>query len=256
MVCKRNELPQLLANDKLALGLWCSLVSANAVETLTTVSYEWFLLDMEHTTASLNDIVDQLRVLDASSSAGVVRPPCSDMVFIKRLLDAGVKNLLFPNIQSVQEATQIIKATRYAPHGIRGVSVAGRAAEYGAQADYLKNASKEIVIGIQLETKKALNLIPELASLPEISILFFGPGDLSADMELLGQPDHPEVRKAVISSIKETVSHNKTAGVLAPNLDAANAYIAAGARFVAIGSDLLCLRAHANHLLEQIKPIK
>lgn len=253
MGCKVNELPGLLANKELALGLWCSLVSPNAIETLATVPYEWFLLDMEHTTANLNDIVDQLRVLDASPIAGVVRPPCSDTVFIKRLLDAGAKNLLFPNIQSVQEAIQIIKATRYAPHGVRGVSVAGRAAEYGAQADYLQNAAKEIVIGIQLETKNALTLIPELASLPEISILFFGPGDLSADMGLLGQPDHPEVREAVISSIKEVVTHDKIAGVLAPNLEAANAYITAGAKFVAIGSDLLCLRTHANHLLEQIK---
>lgn len=252
MACKKNMLINDLASSKLLTGLWCSLTSATAVEVLSTVPYDWFLLDMEHAPNSLGDIVDQLRVLDSSTVSAVVRPPSSDTITIKRLLDAGVKNLLFPYVQTIDQAREIIRATRYAPDGIRGVSISGRAALYGAKQDYLNNAADELVIGLQLETRQALDALSSFAALDEVGILFFGPADLSADMGLLGQPDHPDVRGMITNAIKSTVKHNKVAGVLAPNIEAAQAYIAAGARFVAIGNDLACLRLHAQRLLDDL----
>lgn len=252
MACKENKLVNDLASGELLTGLWCSLTSATAVEVLSTVPYDWFLLDMEHSPNSLGDIVDQLRVLDSSCISAVVRPPCTDTITIKRLLDAGAKNLLFPYVQTIEQAREIVRATRYAPEGIRGVSLAGRAAHYGAKQGYLNSAADELVIGLQLETQQALKALPEFAALPEVGILFFGPADLSASMGLLGQPDHPTVRSTIVDAINAVVKHGKMAGVLAPNIDAAKAYFAAGARFVAIGNDLACLRLHAQKLLDDM----
>lgn len=252
MVCKANDFVNKVATKKLTTGLWCSLASATAVEVLSSVPYDWFLLDMEHAPTSLNKIIDQLRVLDASAISAIVRPPCCDTVFIKRLLDAGAKNLLFPNVQTIEQAREIIRATRYPPEGVRGVSMSGRAALYGAKSGYVSEAASELVIIMQMETMQALQLLPEFARLPEVAVLFFGPADLSADMGLLGQPDHPDVRNTITKAIKTVVAHGKIAGILAPNMDAANAYIAAGARFVAIGNDLSCLRVHAQALLDQV----
>lgn len=252
MACKTNDFVNKVNTKELTTGLWCSLASATAVEVLSSVQYDWFLLDMEHSPTSLTDIVNQLRVLDSSSISGVVRPPCCDTVFIKRLLDAGAKNLLFPNVQTIEQAREIIRATRYPPEGIRGVSMSGRAALYGARVNYVSEAAEELVIGLQMETLKSLKLLADFSSFSEVAILFFGPADLSADMGLLGQPDHPDVRNTILNAIKTVVEHNKIAGVLAPNIDAAKAYIAAGARFVAIGNDLSCLRSHAQTLLNQL----
>nr|WP_198970515.1 aldolase/citrate lyase family protein [Xylophilus sp. ASV27] len=48
MACKINELrARMHANERLT-GLWCSMTSATAVEALSTLAYDWFLLDMEH----------------------------------------------------------------------------------------------------------------------------------------------------------------------------------------------------------------
>ena len=139
----------------------------------------------------------------------------------------------------------IIHATRYAPAGARGVSTAGRAARYGQQPGYLADAAREIVIAIQIETVQALESIPEFTSLPEIDILFFGPADLSADMGHLGEPEHPRVKAAIVEGIRQAEAAGKMAGVLAPNLDLASDYYKAGARLIAIGSDIQCLRSAA-----------
>jgi len=248
MPCKYNNFRERVARSDRLIGLWCSLTSATAVEVLTTVDYDWFLLDMEHAPNDLNKIVDQLRVLDSSASAGFVRPAENDRVTIKRLLDAGVKNLLFPYVENVEQAREIIRATRYAPEGVRGVSTAGRAALYGQYPDYLKVAANEIVIAIQIETMGALQAIPEFASLPEVDILFFGPADLSADMGLLGQPEHKDTRAHIAAGIRQTVAAGKMAGVLAPNLKVAREYYDAGARFIAVGSDIQCMRSMAANI--------
>ncbi|WP_313298551.1 HpcH/HpaI aldolase/citrate lyase family protein [Diaphorobacter sp.] len=252
MVCKINHFRARLHSDDRLIGMWCSLSSPTAVELLSTIAYDWFLLDMEHAPNELPDIVSQLRVLDSSGVAPVVRPPCNDRVLIKRLLDAGAKNLLFPNVQSVEEAEEIVRSTRYAPQGVRGVSVSGRAAWYGARAGYLQEAGDEISIGIQIETLAAFECIEPIAALPEVDMVFFGPADLSADMGLLGQTDHADVRAKIQEGISRVRACGKMAGVLAPHVDAAKFYEAAGARFIGIGSDLGCLRSHAQKLLNDM----
>ncbi|KAA0892985.1 HpcH/HpaI aldolase/citrate lyase family protein [Pusillimonas sp. ANT_WB101] len=249
MPCKPNTFKARVAAGEKLIGLWCSLTSATSVEVLSTIDYDWFLLDMEHAPNSLGDIVDQLRVLDSSAACGFVRPPCNDSVVIKRLLDAGAKNLLFPYVQNADEARDIIRATRYAPDGVRGVSTAGRAALYGDYPNYLKVAADEIVIAIQIETAAAIQAIPSIVALAEIDIVFFGPADLSADMGLLGQPEHPDVRASIAAAIKQVTAAGKMAGVLAPNPSVARAYYEAGAKFIAIGSDLGCLLTQAKALL-------
>ncbi len=249
MPCKKNSLKSRISAQDYLVGLWCSLTSATAVECLSTLAYDWFLLDMEHAPNELGDIVNQLRVLDSSQVSAVVRPPGNDRVVIKRLLDAGAKNFLFPYVQSVQEAREIIRSTRYAPEGVRGVSMAGRAALYGADKNYLQEASAEISIALQIETLEAFAAIPEILKLPEIDILFFGPSDLSADMDLLGQGEHAQVQARIIEGIQLIVAAGKMAGVLAPNLDVARKYWQAGARFIAVGSDIGCLRAQAQSVL-------
>lgn len=249
MPCKINKFKERISCGDRLIGLWCSLTSATAVEVLTTVNYDWFLLDMEHSPNDLSTIIDQLRVLDASAITGFVRPPSHDRITIKRLLDAGTKNFLFPYVEDVEQAKQIVKSTRYPPEGVRGVSTAGRAAWYGQYPDYLGKASDELVIALQIETSNALRCVPEIANLPEVDILFFGPADLSADMGLLGQPEHEEVRARITTGIKQVVSAGKMAGVLAPNLKVAKEYYDAGARFIAVGSDIQCMRSTAEAIL-------
>lgn len=250
MPCKINEFKNRVTRGDRLIGLWCSLTSATAVEVLANVAFDWFLLDMEHAPNDLKEIVDQLRVLDSSDSVGFVRPPGNDKVTIKRLLDAGTKNFLFPYVENVSQAQDIIRATRYAPEGVRGVSTAGRAAWYGQFPDYLKNAAEEIVIAMQIETLEALENLAGFLALPEIDIIFFGPADLSADMGMLGQPEHPDTRARIVSGIEQTIASGKMAGVLAPNLNVAREYYDAGARFIAVGSDIQCMLGAAKRICD------
>lgn len=254
MVSKANDLIERLEGEGPLIGLWCSLGSATAVEVLSVLSFDWLLLDMEHAVNEVGDVVDQLRVLDACSISAVVRPPSTDDVIIKRLLDAGAKNLLFPHVDSVAQAESIVRATRYPPFGNRGFSTAGRVAAYGARRDYLDSCPAELRIAVQVESTEAFEVLDGISRVVGVDIVFFGPGDLSADMGLLGQVEHPSVQELIVDGIRIVRSAGKVAGVLAPNPRTAKKYFDAGARFIAIGSDIGCLRGRAQALASEWVP--
>ena len=47
----------------------------------------------------------------------MVRVPWNDAVMVKRVLDAGATTVLFPFVQSADEAARAVAATRYPPLG-------------------------------------------------------------------------------------------------------------------------------------------
>ena len=66
----------------------------------------------------------------------------------------------------------------------------------------------------------------------------FGPADLSASMGLLGQPAHPEVRRAIEDGIATVRAAGKAPGLLALDVDLARHYLVQGTRFIAVGADV------------------
>ena len=113
------------------VGLWASLSNNYAAEVIATAGYDWVLLDMEHSPNSIGGVLGQLEVMASTATTAIVRPPWNDPVMVKRLLDIGAPGLLFPMIQSVEEAEKAVASTRYPPRGIRGVSNATRANAFG-----------------------------------------------------------------------------------------------------------------------------
>src|SRR5262249_61073199 len=90
----------------------------------------------------------------------------------------GPGSLLFPMVQSADEARRAVAATRYPPKGIRGVAGLSRATRYGRVPDYFGRADQEICVLVQVETRKAVAAIEEIAGVDGIDGIFIGPADL------------------------------------------------------------------------------
>ena len=86
----------------------------------------------------------------------IVRPAWNDTVLVKRLLDLGAPGLLFPMVQSVEEAERAVAATRYPPRGVRGVSMSQRGNRFGRVGDYFERVEAETCVLVQIETEAAL----------------------------------------------------------------------------------------------------
>jgi len=248
-----NPLKRALRERRRQIGLWSMLASPVATEIAAGSGFDFLVLDMEHAPNELTAIRDQLQAMQASAAAPVVRPPWNDTVAFKRLLDVGVQNFVVPMVQDADEARRAVAATRYPPRGVRGVAVATRANRFGRVTDYLQRASDEICVHVQIETRAALANLEAIAAVDGVDGLFIGPSDLAADFGQLGNSAHPEVRRAIDDAIGRICATGKAAGILAPVEADARHWLALGATFVAVGSDLSVLARQTEALARKFQ---
>jgi 2-dehydro-3-deoxyglucarate aldolase len=240
----------MLAGKKL-IGCWSSLSNAITTEVLGVAGFDWILLDGEHSPNDVATFIPQLMALKDSSSAPVVRPTSNNTVELKRLLDAGFYNFLIPFVESAEEAARAVAATRYPPQGVRGVSVSQRSNRYGTVADYFKDINEQICVAVQIESRAGVAATAAIAAVDGVDCIFVGPSDLAAGMGHLGNANHPEVQEAIAAVYAAAKAAGKPAGILAPKEEDARRYMAMGATFVAVGSDLGVFRSATQALRDK-----
>jgi 2-keto-3-deoxy-L-rhamnonate aldolase RhmA len=234
------------------IGVWSMSGSTVAAEALGFAGYDFIVLDMEHAPNDAPRVLGLLQAVAGSPASPVVRLQWNDTVTVKHLLDFGAQSLMFPYVQDADEARKAVAATRYPPDGVRGFAGMSRATRYGAVTDYPRNAAGEICVILQLETKKAIANLEEIAVVPGVDCIFVGPGDLSADMGFIGQSGHPEVQKVLADAAARCARLGMPSGILAGNSSQARDYLGYGFSWVASGSDLGLMMSNARSEIKNL----
>lgn len=253
MTLAENKFLAGLAAGQAQIGLWSSLATGFAAEVVAGAGFDWVLIDMEHSPNDLNSVMAQLQTFAAYPGTALVRPEWNDPVLVKRLLDAGAPGLLFPMIQSVDEARAAVAATRYPPNGIRGVSGTTRANKFGRVKDYFTRIDDETAVLLQVETKAAVSIATEIGSVDGVNGVFFGPADIAADIGLLGQPMHDDVWALVMPAAKALMAAGIPVGTLVMDPVFARKLVDEGFSFVACGSDTGLLARGADALRDRMR---
>lgn len=241
-----NAFKKGLGADAPTTGVWSMSGSALVAEGLGCAGYDFVVLDMEH---APNDVPRTLALLQAvagTPAAPLVRLPWNDAVVAKQLLDLGAQTLMFPFVQTAEEARRAVAATRYPPEGVRGVAGMSRASRFAGVADYFARAAEEICVVVQIETIAAVERLADIASVPGVDSVFIGPSDLSASMGHIGRADHPQVQEALAAAAASCAEIGMPCGILAANAEQARTYLGYGYDWVAAGSDLGLMMAAAR----------
>ena len=253
MDINRNAFKRALQKRELQIGLWSSLCSNLAAEIIAHSGFDWIVLDTEHLPNEVPDLVSQLQAMGKGTASPVVRAAWNDTVLIKRILDIGAQSILLPYVQTAEEAGRAVAAVRYPPRGVRGVSAASRASNFGRVKEYLKKADEEICLLVQVETSAALEQLESISSTEGVDGVFIGPADLSASLGHLGDPQHPRTQRALQDAGRRLASLGKPAGILAVVEADARRYIEWGYNFVAVGIDTTLLATSADALARSFK---
>jgi 4-hydroxy-2-oxoheptanedioate aldolase len=240
-----NTFKAALRSGQIQIGIWNTLAEPMVAELLAGCGYDWMVFDTEHSTVGPNEVISFLRTVAPYPVSPVIRPSWNNPVEIKKLLDAGAQTLLIPYIQSAEEARAAVAAVTYPPKGIRGVAGITRATRYGVVEDYATRANEEICLLVQVETREALSQLKEIAAVPGVDGVFFGPADLAASLGYPGQPSHPEVRKAILEGIGVVRDRGVPPGILSLDQDFLREAKTAGALFIAVDVDSGLLRRSA-----------
>ncbi len=248
-----NTFKKAIADGTPQVGLWISLCNNFSAEIIAPSGYDWVVLDMEHSPNEVGIVLSQLQAFNGSPTTPIVRPMWNDPVVVKRLMDVGANTLLFPMIQSPEEARAAVAATRYPPHGIRGVSGAQRGNKFGRITDYFDRILDETCVIVQLETRTALAQAAEIAAVDGVDGVFFGPADIGADLGKLGTPMDPAIWEAIMPAAEAVRQVGKPVGTLVFDGDRAAELMRDGFTYVACGGDVALLAKGADALLASVR---
>lgn len=248
----KNRFKQWLGEPKIPVGTWLMTASPNVAEAIGFAGFDYVVLDMEHVPVGVPQAIAIMQAVAGTPSDLLVRLPWNDSVMVKRVLDSGAQTIMFPYIQNAEEARQAVASTRYPGRGFRGVAAVHRASRYGTVKNYLKEASSEIGVILQLETPEAIAALPEIADVEGVDALFIGPGDLSASMGYIGDIRHPEVQDAIGKAVVACQARKMPCGIVGADPELVSEYIAKGFDFVAIGSDMSMMMSRAQEFLSAL----
>lgn len=235
------------------LGTWLMAAAPATAEALGHVGFDFLVVDMEHVPIEVSDLTHLLRAVNCTPAEPVIRLAWNDQVLVKRVMDAGGRTLMFPFIQTAEEARAAVSYTRYPPEGVRGVAAVHRGSAYGQTLDYLKHANAATAVIVQLETPEAILRLPEIAAVPGVDALFVGPGDLSAAMGFIGNIGHDDVQALIATAAKAAKAAGKPIGIVGPTPEMVQRFIGYGYSYAAVASDLGMMTGRARDWLGTLR---
>jgi 2-keto-3-deoxy-L-rhamnonate aldolase RhmA len=254
-----NPFRQLLEGERVPLGTWVMSGATSTAEALGSLGFDWILVDMEHTPIDVRDAYHLLQALAGTKAAPIVRLAWNDQILVKRLMDAGAQTLMFPFVQSAEEAKAAVSFTRYPLPGVpsagrRGFAGFHRGNRYGTVTDYAKRANEAAFIIVQIETPAAAARLEDIASVEGVDAVFLGPADLAANMGFVGNMEDKAVQAKVANVAKRCRALGKPCGIVGPTPEIVQRYIGYGYDYVAIASDMGMMMAQARAYMGALKP--
>jgi 4-hydroxy-2-oxoheptanedioate aldolase len=244
-----NLKTRLKGGEKL-LGAWTMTDSPDNAEVMAQAGLDFLLMDHEHGQATLPAAIAQLRAMKGTNCAGLMRVPWNDMIYIKRVLDAGIQGVMVPQVNTAEEARAAVAACRYPPLGIRGAAGGTRVTSYGADMGYYGRAADELLIMVQIETPQAVENAAAIAAVDGVDVVFVGPRDLSAYIGKLNKMDDPELRELIARVEEATLKAGKTLGTVAPTGAIAKQLFDRGYGLLISGNDMTHLRASILQMMK------
>ncbi|TLD69484.1 2-dehydro-3-deoxyglucarate aldolase [Phragmitibacter flavus] len=233
-----KNLKQRIKAGETVNGCWLNLGSPLTAEIVGLAGFDWVLIDLEHGAGGETDIAAQLQALQHTPTTPIVRVESAASQRIHRVLDMGAQGIMCPKVNNAAEAQTVASGMHYPPHGTRGVAKMVRATAFGRDfADYYRDARENLLGVIQIETIEALSHLDEIAALDGVDVLFIGPADLTMELGIFGQFDHPKFLEAVHAIVKAANNANKATGILFFNPDDYQKYHNLGIRMIACGAD-------------------
>lgn len=245
----RNELKRRIKNNEQVFGTWITVESPMVAEMMSAQGFDYFVIDTEHAPLDMRMAQTLMQAMRPDSkTTPIVRVWWNDLVAIKRALDIGAYGVLVPWVNNKKEAEMAVKATRYAPYGLRGCGPR-RASMF--DPNYYETADSEIMVICQIETKEAVSNIEDICSVEGVDVTYIGPADLSASYGHLGNQSHPDVQKAIDKVFDATKDAGLATGIHQASGLTIKERIEKGYNLVTLGNDLIYMRMGVqNHFKE------
>ncbi|MFT8775818.1 MAG: aldolase/citrate lyase family protein [Gluconacetobacter liquefaciens] len=253
---RKNRVYDLWAEKKPAFGTWITLCPhPRVVGILASSGFDFVIIEMEHTDFSLETVGTLAMLARASGLTPIVRPPGTLKPHdLTRALDAGAQGLLLPSIETAGQLRTIIEATKYYPLGNRPMNLKGPHTDYwaGSPTEIIEILNAQTLSVAMIESRKAIDNLPEILKVEGLSGIMIGPDDLSQDLGIPGDLQNPKLLAAYEEVFDLCRAHGVPFGLSAQNPDMAGRWLDAGATWIPYQNDAAMVLNAARAAVPQL----
>jgi 4-hydroxy-2-oxoheptanedioate aldolase len=213
------------------------------------------VIDMQHGSATLDDIIALAACIEVRGAEPFVRVPTIDPGLIGRSLDAGATGIIAPLVESAEQARAFVEALLYPPEGRRSYGPRIPSLRYGS--NYVLGANRQVVGLAMVETVEGLAAIDAIAAVEGLAGIFVGPSDLAISMGFPPpQAEEPRPVEEAIERIRSrVVATGKRAGIFCPTSLKAEKAVNAGFDLVTTQSDVGLIDVGTRSSLAQLRSL-
>jgi 2-keto-3-deoxy-L-rhamnonate aldolase RhmA len=248
-----------MKSGKVALGMIVRAMRSGEVAMIARATdHDFIFIDGQHALFDLETIGQMTLAALGCGVTPLVRVRSFTDPDIARLLDAGVMGVVVPDVNTAQQAQEIVAAAKFPPLGHR--SIGGPSPIFGLRAvppaDSMRALNDSTMVVCMVESREAVANIDAIASVAGIDVLHIGCNDLLVDMGKPGEFENPELVTAIARIIAAGKAHGVQIGLGGDkDIVRQKAWIEKGVRFITTQSDVAMLTAEATRRTAELRAI-
>ena len=244
---------KIIDSNNFVLNGWLSIPNSFTAEAMSKMGWDSITIDLQHGQNDYSSSISMLQAIANSNTIPFARVPWNEPGIIMKMLDLGVMGIIAPMINSKRECENFVSYCNYPPIGQRSFGPMRAQLIYGS--DYYNNANRAVISFAMIETKEAVENIDEILSVPNLTGVYIGPGDMCSAYGL--KPQFDVKKDPIFSNIKmiaeKATKKGKIAGIHNGTTDYAKEMIELGYKFVTVSSDFRSMSTHAQNIVNEMK---
>jgi 4-hydroxy-2-oxoheptanedioate aldolase len=208
---RENAIKARIAAGEPVLNAWCSIASSHLAEAIAHQGVDSVTIDLQHGAIDFAAAFQMLQGVSTSPAVPLARVPWNEPSIMSKVLDAGAFGIICPMIETQAEAEAFVAACRYPPQGSR--SYGPNRVSFYAGPDYARHANREILLLAQIETRRAVENVNAILSVPGLDGIYIGPGDLSLSYGV--PPSMSPTDPVVLKAMTEVRERARATGLIA-----------------------------------------
>ncbi len=212
---QRDDLKQKLTKGENVYGtcitvntpIWPNLVSGS--------NLDFVFIDTEHIPINRSELAKMCRSYQSHGLTPIVRIPKPDPYRASQAIDDGAVGIIAPYLENSTQIKELVGATKYRP--LKGEKLNailnGKTKPDAKLKSYINEFNQGNLCIANIESIPAVERLDELLSVDGLDAVFIGPHDLSVNMGIPEQYDHPDFMATVKNIIQKARKHTLGVGI-------------------------------------------
>lgn len=240
-----RELSKALRSGQRVYGTCVLSTAPGWPAAIASLGLDLVFIESEHTPIGRDQLSWICHAYSARNVAPIVRIPEPDPYRACMVLDGGAQGVIVPYVETRDQVRELRGAVKLRPlKGKRLYNVLDGKEELGDEvAAYLDRFNRHSVLIVNIESASAIEALDDILAEPGLDAVLVGPHDLSINLGIPEQYDHPDFMAAISTIISKARAAGVGAGIhFFAGIEKEIGWAKEGANLIMHSSDLVFVR--------------